>query len=53
MGIYRLNRRLRADAEPTIVCADDGQRVVLMALDEFNAWREKLSQSWSSDSSTC
>jgi antitoxin YefM len=31
-----------ADAEPTIVVTDTGQRVVLLSLDEFNSWRETL-----------
>ncbi len=34
-----------ADAEPTIVVTDAGQRVVVLSLDEFNSWRETLSQS--------
>ena len=31
-----------ADAEPTIVVTDAGQRVVVLSLDEFNSWRETL-----------
>ena len=31
-----------ADAEPTIVVTDAGQRVVVLPLDEFNSWRETL-----------
>ena len=31
-----------ADAEPTIVVTDAGQRVVIMSLDEYNGWRETL-----------
>jgi antitoxin YefM len=30
------------DAEPTIVSTDSGQRVVLLPLDEFNAWQETV-----------
>jgi antitoxin YefM len=30
------------DAEPTIVVTDAGQRVVVLSLDEYNAWRETL-----------
>ncbi|MBS1251932.1 MAG: Antitoxin YefM [Anaerolineales bacterium] len=30
------------DAEPTIVSTDNGQRVVLLPLDEFNAWQETV-----------
>ncbi|NOQ35077.1 MAG: antitoxin [Methylococcaceae bacterium] len=28
------------NVEPTIVCNDDGNKAVLMGLDEFNAWQE-------------
>lgn len=31
-----------ADIEPTIVCSDNGQKAVLMSLDEFNSWQETL-----------
>ncbi|SMF96885.1 antitoxin YefM [Methylomagnum ishizawai] len=31
-----------ADIEPTIVCGDNGQKAVLMSLDEFNSWQETL-----------
>jgi antitoxin YefM len=31
-----------ADAEPVIICADSGEQVVCMPLDEFNAWKETL-----------
>ena len=31
-----------ADAEPTIVVTDAGQRVVIVSLDEYNGWRETL-----------
>jgi antitoxin YefM len=31
-----------ADAEPTILCTDTGQRIVLLPLDEFNSWKETL-----------
>lgn len=29
-----------SDAEPTIVSTDSGTSVVLLSLDEFNAWQE-------------
>ena len=29
-----------ADIEPTIICKENGQKAVLMGLDEFNAWQE-------------
>lgn len=28
------------DVEPMILCNENGQKAVLMALDEFNAWQE-------------
>lgn len=31
-----------ADAEPTILLNDKGEKAVLMSLDEFNAWQETL-----------
>ena len=31
-----------ADAEPAIVVTDEGQRVVVISLDEFNSLRETL-----------
>ncbi len=30
------------DAQPTIVCNDEGKKAVLMSLDEFNSWQETL-----------
>jgi len=29
-----------ANAEPTIITTDTGQQIVLLSLDEFNAWQE-------------
>ena len=29
-----------SNAEPTIITADTGQQIVLLPLDEFNAWQE-------------
>ncbi|NET10711.1 MAG: antitoxin [Symploca sp. SIO2B6] len=31
-----------ADVQPTILCNDKGSHVVVMPLDEFNAWQETL-----------
>ena len=31
-----------SNAEPTIITADTGQQIVLLALDEFNAWQETV-----------
>lgn len=38
----RLIEQVIADAEPTIVVTDAGQRVVVLPLDEFNSWQETL-----------
>lgn len=37
-----LIERVIADVQPTILCNDKGNRVVVMPLDEFNAWKETL-----------
>ena len=34
--------RVIANVEPTILCNDKGQRVILMPLDEFHAWQETV-----------
>ena len=41
-NLERLITRAIVDAEPTIICTDDGQKVVFMSLDEFNSWQETL-----------
>ena len=40
--LEKLIDQVIADAEPTIVVTDAGQRVVVLSLDEFNSWRETL-----------
>ena len=40
--INRLIERVISDAEPTIICNDQGKRAVLLSLDEFNSWEETL-----------
>jgi len=37
-----LIEKVIADVEPTILCNDQGQKAVLMSLDEFNTWQETL-----------
>ena len=37
-----LIEEVMSDAEPTIICSDKGDKVVLMSLDEFNSWQETL-----------
>lgn len=41
-NLGRLIRRAVADVEPTIVIGDEGDRIVLVSLAEFNAWQETL-----------
>jgi len=31
-----------SNVEPTIICNDNGERALLMPLDEFNSWQETL-----------
>jgi antitoxin YefM len=38
-----LIERVNADAEPTIICGDRGQKAVLLSLEEYNSWQETLS----------
>jgi len=38
----RLIEQVNADAEPTIICGDQGQKAVLLSLEEFNSWHETL-----------
>ena len=40
--LYELIDRVNLNAEPTIVCNEQGKQAVLMSLDEFNAWQETL-----------
>lgn len=35
-----LIQKIFADAEPTLIATDSGQQIVLLSLDEFNAWKE-------------
>lgn len=37
-NLERLIEQVNADAEPTIICGDQGQKAVLLSLDEFNSW---------------
>lgn len=37
-----LVEQVNADAEPTIICGDRGQKAVLVSLEEFNSWQESL-----------
>ncbi|MFZ5819222.1 MAG: type II toxin-antitoxin system Phd/YefM family antitoxin [Chloroflexota bacterium] len=35
-----LIQKIFSDAEPTLIATDSGQQIVLLSLDEFNAWKE-------------
>ena len=41
-NLARLIEQVNADAEPTIICGDQGQKAVLLSLEEFNAWQDYL-----------
>jgi antitoxin YefM len=36
----RLIDRVIANVEPTILCNDNGNKAILISLDEFSAWQE-------------
>jgi antitoxin YefM len=42
INLDSLINKVIADVEPTILCNDQGQKAVLMSLDEFNSWQETL-----------
>ena len=31
-----------SNADPTIICDDEGRKAVIMSFDEFNSWQETL-----------
>ncbi|MBI4641084.1 MAG: type II toxin-antitoxin system prevent-host-death family antitoxin [Candidatus Tectomicrobia bacterium] len=41
-NLDRLIEQVNADAEPVIICGDQGQKAVLLSLEEFNSWQETL-----------
>ena len=41
-NLDRLIKQVNADAEPTIICDDQGQKAVLLSLEEFDSWQETL-----------
>jgi len=41
-NLDQLIEQVTADAEPTIICGDQGQKAVLLSLEEFNSWQETL-----------
>jgi antitoxin YefM len=34
--------QLHSDAEPIIICGEQGRKAVLLSLEEFNSWQETL-----------
>lgn len=40
--LERLIEQAVSDAEPTIICTDSGEQVVLLSLSDFNSWQETL-----------
>jgi antitoxin YefM len=41
-NLEQLVEQVIADAEPTIVVAENGEQVVFLPLDEYNSWKETL-----------
>lgn len=39
-NLAHLLEQVADDAEPTIICGEQGQKAVLLSLEEFNAWQE-------------
>ena len=41
-NLERLIDQVLADAQPAILCTENGDKVVLLSLDEFNSWKETI-----------
>jgi antitoxin YefM len=41
-NLEQLIEQVLADAEPAILCTENGDKVVLVSLDEFNSWKETI-----------
>ena len=41
-NLERVIEQVLADAEPAILCTEQGEKAVLVSLDEFNAWKETI-----------
>ena len=39
-NLEKIIEEVISDVEPTIICTDSNQRIVLLPLDEFNSWQE-------------
>lgn len=42
LNLEQLVNQVIADAEPTIIIAENGDQVVFLPLDEYNSWKETL-----------
>ena len=42
LHLEQLVTQVIADAEPTIVVSENGERAVFLSLDEYNSWKETL-----------
>jgi antitoxin YefM len=42
LNLERIAEQVIADAEPTIVVTESGERLVVMPFDEYNSWKETL-----------
>ena len=42
LHLEQLVTQVIADAEPTIVVSENGERAVFLSLDEYNSWEETL-----------
>lgn len=42
VNLEQIIKQVIADVEPTIVSTDTGEQIVLLPLEEFNAWKETL-----------
>jgi antitoxin YefM len=41
-NLERLIEQVLADAEPAILCTENGDKVVMLSLDDFNSWKDTL-----------
>jgi len=41
-NLEQLIEQVIANAEPTIICTDTGEKVIFLSLAEFNSWKETL-----------
>ena len=44
LNLDRILEQVIADAEPTIVITESGDQVVLVSLDQYNSWKERLGE---------